>query len=334
MGFYIEMISIGEGDSFFLTLDTLDRKEAHILIDGGNGEKSHKVIDHINQYASGYVDLVIGTHLDDDHIGGLIDVIENVKVGGLVLNTPGTFDRWLQMRSLLKSFEKVVPIQKIEKSLESANNLLEAARRNEVPVQQALTGQSWTCGKVRLVVLNPTRERLEAAWAEEIIEDITNLSKSVFQKYLVEKGEQAPPTSLSNDASIIMELIYDGNFYALFTGDAGAYVIREVTNGKSYQFLKVPHHGSKTGLNEELVKQLSPKIAYIPVGENPHGHPSIETLDLLKKYGATTYCSEKTKDCRKECKGHDFGVLCHMKDKSGRDGWTTVNPKECKNNPQ
>jgi beta-lactamase superfamily II metal-dependent hydrolase len=334
MGFYIEMISVGEGDSFLTTLDDSGGKEAHVLIDGGSGERSKRIIDHINKYASGYIDIVIGSHLDDDHIGGLADVLENVKVGLLILNTPGTFNRWLQIRNLLKSFEKVAPLQKIEKSLEAANNLLDVARRRNVSVQQALSGQPWTCGKVRLEVLNPTRERLEAAWAEKIIEDITILSKSILQKYIVERGEQAPPTSLSNDASIIIELAYDGIPYGLFTGDAGADVIREVTQGKSYPFLKVPHHGSKTGLDEALVRQLSPKTAFIPVGENPHGHPNIETLDFLKKNGSTTYCSEKTKDCRKECMAHDFAVLCHMKDKPGRDGWTTVDPKDCKNNSQ
>jgi len=336
MGFYIEMISVGEGDSFLLTLDTSKNTEAHVLIDGGNGERADMIIDHVKEYAGGHLNLVIGTHLDDDHIGGLIPLIENekIKVDTLILNTPGNFQRWLQLRTVLKSFTKVAPLQKIEKNLESTNRLLEAAKKKKIPVESALSGQSWKCGDVKLVVLNPTKERLEAAWAEKIVEDITKLGKNFLQQYLVEKGEQAPPTSLGNDASIIVELIYKGSFYALFTGDAGTGVIKEVTPGKSYQFLKVPHHGSKTGLDEDLVKQLKPSIAYIPVGENPHGHPNIETLDILKKYGATTYCSEKTKDCRKECKDHDFTVLCHRKDKSSREGWSTVNPKDCKNNPQ
>lgn len=334
MGFYIEMISVGEGDSFLLTLDTSNNTEAHVLIDGGDGERADRIIDHAKKYAGGHLNLVIGTHLDDDHIGGLIPLIEDekIKVDALTLNTPGNFQRWLQLRTVLKSFTKVASLQKIEKSLESANTLLEIANKRRVPVQTALTGRSWTCGEVRLLVLNPTKDRLEAAWAEKIAEDITKLSKNLLETNLVEKGEKAPPTSLSNDSSIIIELIYKENFYALFTGDAGAAVIREVTNGKSYQFLKVSHHGSKTSLDEDLVKQLKPSTAYIPVGENPHGHPNIETLDLLRKYGATTYCSEKTKDCRKECKPKTYTILCNYKDKSLRSDYFIVEPKDCKNN--
>jgi beta-lactamase superfamily II metal-dependent hydrolase len=337
MGFYIEMISVGEGDSFLLTLDSANDQEGHILIDGGDGERADRIISHVKSYAGAHLDLVIGTHLDDDHIGGLIPVIEDeqINVDKLILNTPGNFQRWQQFRTVLKSFAKVAPLEKIEKSLESATTLLEAAKKKKVPVELALAGRPpWTCGDVRLVVLNPTKDRLEAAWAEKIIEDITDISKSAGEKYLIEKGTIVPPTSLSNDSSIIIELIYKGSFYALFTGDAGATVIKEVTNKKSYQFLKVPHHGSKTGLDEDLVKQLKPSTAYIPVGDNPHGHPNIETLDLLKRYGAATYCSEKTKDCRKECKNHDSRVLCHREDKPSREGWSSVDPKDCKNNPQ
>lgn len=158
------------------------------------------------------------------------------------------------------------------------------------------------------------------------------MSKSQNYRDMIEKGEAAPPTSLGNDSSIIIELIYNENPFALLPGDAGAGVIREVTAKKSYQFLKVPHHGSKTGLDEDLIKQLKPKTAFVPVGENSYHHPSIEILELLRKNGATTYCSEKTVDCRKECKAHDFTVLCHHEDKNSREGWSTVEPKDCKNN--
>lgn len=333
MGFYIEMIGVGEGDSFLLTLDTKTGGEAHVLIDGGNGEKSVRIIDHVAKYAGGQLELVIGTHLDNDHLGGLIDIIgSGISVAKLILNTPGTFGKWLQMREVFKSFTKVYPIQKLEKSLQSANDLLEIAKKKGVTVENALAGRSWECGNVQLEVLSPTKEKLEEAWTEKIIEDISSLNKSQAEKDLVEKGLKTPPTSLSNDSSIIIELIYDGKPYALSPGDAGASVIKEATKKKSYTFLKVPHHGSDTGLDEDLIKQLSPKMAYIPVGENRYGHPNLETLELLRKFGATTYCSEKTKDCRKECKAHDFTILCHYEGKILREGWSTVDPKDCRNN--
>jgi competence protein ComEC len=334
MGFYIEMISVGEGDCFFLTLDNPKGDPFQILIDGGNRDQADKIIKHINEYGNGYAELVIGTHLDNDHIGGLIGVIENIRTGKLILNTPGNFEKWLQIRDYIKEFEKVTSIKKLEKGIEAANDLLETAKRKEIVVEHALQGRSWSCEDIKLNVLNPTAQRLEDAWAEEILKSMVNLAEDPSERKLVETEEKAPPTTHSNDASIIMELIYHESPYALFTGDAGAEVIREVTGEKSYTFLKVPHHGSKTGLDEELIQQLRPAWAYIPVGENPHGHPSSDVLDLLKEQGGKTYCSEKTSNCRRECKGHNFEVLCHREDRPGRNGWTPVDPKDCKNNPQ
>jgi beta-lactamase superfamily II metal-dependent hydrolase len=340
MGFYIEMVSVGEGDCFLLTLDDKNGGEAHVLVDGGNRDKSDPAIRHINRYAGGHLNLVIGTHLDDDHIGGLIKVLESLKVDRLILNTPGTFDKWLQIRDYLKTFTKVASITKLEKGISAANDLLQAAKnkRPPVPVERVLQGKYWTCGDVKLNVLSPTQERLEEAWAEEIIENMKALSDereiSRAHRRLVESGKLPPPTTHSNDASIIIELLYNEATYALFPGDAGADVIREVTGGKSYKFLKVPHHGSKTGLDKELITQLKPTTAFIPVGENQHGHPSIEILDLLKDQGIRTFCSEKTKDCRRQCKQRDSVILCHRKHKESRSGFSPVSPKDCKNNPQ
>lgn len=334
MGFYIEMIAVGEGDSFLLTLDHPEGGEAYVLIDGGNRDQGNKVVSHVKEYVQGSLSLVIGTHLDDDHIGGLIEVVNKVSVDTLILNTPGNFERWLQIRDYLKTFEKVTSISKLYRGIEAANDLLEAAKENDVTVEQALQGRSWNCGSVRLTVLNPTPERLQNAWAEEILESMVSLYRNTHERTLVETGEKTPPTTQSNDASIIIELIYNESPYALLTGDAGADVIREVTAGKSYPVLKVPHHGSKTGLDEELIQQINPTWAYIPVGDNPHGHPNTEVLDLLKEQGAQTYCSEKTKYCRRECKPKTHTVVCHPEGKPLREGWSSVEPKDCKNNPQ
>jgi hypothetical protein len=94
----------------------------------------------------------------------------------------------------------------------------------------------------------------------------------------------------------------------LLTADAGADVLREVTAGRSYPFLKVPHSGSKTSLDEHLVRRLAPCTAYIPVGESGYGNPALEILELLRRSGVQTFCSSKTKDCRRDCRlgGYEF----------------------------
>jgi competence protein ComEC len=88
-------------------------------------------------------------------------------------------------------------------------------------------------------------------------------------------------TSVTNDASIVSELIY-GNFKALFTGDATAQVLEKYPL-EPVNYIKVPHHGAKTGLTQVLLELLSPKVAVISVGKNGYGHPTPEILSLLKE---------------------------------------------------
>ena len=105
-----------------------------------------------------------------------------------------------------------------------------------------------------------------------------------------------------------------------------------MTDGKAYEFLKVSHHGSETGMDEDLAVQLRARTAFVPVGDNTYGHPAIEVLEMLHDNGAETYCGERTKHCRKDCPAGGFGNLCHRKDREFREGWSTVDPAKCANN--
>ena len=72
-GFYIDMINVGQGDAFLLTLGG-PQGDATVLIDAGPPSKGETVGEFLGTHAAGHLDLVIGTHLDIDHIGGIRDV--------------------------------------------------------------------------------------------------------------------------------------------------------------------------------------------------------------------------------------------------------------------
>ena len=76
-----------------------------------------------------------------------------------------------------------------------------------------------------------------------------------------------------------------GDFDVLLTADADSRVeLAEMATGllKEVQVLKVPHHGSKTGMLSEWLNMISPKLAVISVGKkNRYGHPHQDALDLL-----------------------------------------------------
>ena len=89
----------------------------------------------------------------------------------------------------------------------------------------------------------------------------------------------------SNRMSLVIKLTKD-DFSALLTGDAYKEELMEAhNNGYSLKsdILKVPHHGSNTSTNEELIDIIAPQYAVITVNKNYHGHPHQEVLDIFEK---------------------------------------------------
>ncbi|MFC5774209.1 ComEC/Rec2 family competence protein [Ectobacillus antri] len=72
----VTFLKVGQGDSTLLSLPN----GKHILIDGGPHEAGEAVIHKLIEKRIKKLDLVISTHPDMDHIGGLIQVIQQVPV--------------------------------------------------------------------------------------------------------------------------------------------------------------------------------------------------------------------------------------------------------------
>lgn len=112
-------------------------------------------------------------------------------------------------------------------------------------------------------------------------------------------ASEAP--AASNDDSIVIR-IGDGAIHFLLPGDIENGVessLSEQHEPLAADFLKVPHHGSKTSSTQEFLAAVAPRVAVISVGEgNPYGHPSPEVvahygedgirLMMTKRDGAVT----------------------------------------------
>jgi beta-lactamase superfamily II metal-dependent hydrolase len=305
-----------------------------ILIDGGGPSDGDAVADFVHTYANGVLHAVIGTHLDIDHIGGLKDVVERCIVQRFFLNRPPDLNRSLS--TLLR--QRLVEHKKsgstwgmLERSLEAVKDLDTALKAKGLMPEPIVAGMGWNIGDVTLRVLNPNQDRLRGAW-DELEGEESESAASMRELGKLLGIEIAPETTAENNASVVLELIYQRVPHALLTGDAGADVLREVTGGKAYSLLKVPHHGSKTGLDETLVAQLQPKTAYISVGDNSYGHPAREILEMLKHSGVKTLCSNKTSSCFSGCPADGFGSLCHRQDRAWHPGYTETDASKCVNN--
>lgn len=95
-------LDVGQGDGQLINFG-----EAQILVDGGRDPKVLSELGKVLAPGDRYIDLVIATHPDFDHFGGLIDVLKTYQVGAVLTNgRRGVADSFAD-------FEKVIAEKKI-----------------------------------------------------------------------------------------------------------------------------------------------------------------------------------------------------------------------------
>ena len=99
----------------------------------------------------------------------------------------------------------------------------------------------------------------------------------------------------SNAASMVLDVSFR-DFSMLFTGDVedeGEKRLIQGLQGKTYDVLKVAHHGSKNSTTEEFLGIVCPKIALVSVGKNNYGHPHAETMRRLRDVGSKVFVTRE-----------------------------------------
>jgi competence protein ComEC len=78
--FQVHFLDVGQGDSILVLFP--DGK--NMLVDGGKREMGNLVVKYLKEQGVKSLDLVVSTHPDADHLGGLIDVLENMPVKAIL----------------------------------------------------------------------------------------------------------------------------------------------------------------------------------------------------------------------------------------------------------
>jgi competence protein ComEC len=139
------VLDVGQGDAVVLRLGA----GAAVLVDGGGvifggadiGERV--VVRALRAMGVWRLPLVVATHADLDHMGGLRSVIEAFPVGELWIGHPDP------ERAVWQALERV-------------------ARRRGIGIREVRRGESAVLGELRLDVLHPTAERLGESNADGV----------------------------------------------------------------------------------------------------------------------------------------------------------------------
>ncbi len=75
---------VGQADSTFIKY-----KDKTMLIDAGNNEDGNNIVKFLKSKGISKLNYIVGTHYDEDHIGGLDDIINNFDIGKFYLSNGG-----------------------------------------------------------------------------------------------------------------------------------------------------------------------------------------------------------------------------------------------------
>ena len=76
----VSFLNIGQGDAIFI--EAPNKKQ--ILIDGGADGTILRELGEVMPFYDRSIDIVVATHPDKDHIGGLVDVVQNFSVDQII----------------------------------------------------------------------------------------------------------------------------------------------------------------------------------------------------------------------------------------------------------
>ena len=264
---------VGQGDGILVQYKT-----QQVLIDGG--KPNGKIVPCLSRYMPFWdrtIEVVLLTHPQLDHFGGLIDVFQTYTVRMFLTNA---LDSDSQEYRVLKSL----------------------VAKSDTRVINPVRGQKIRMGLITLDILNPTKEFLA--------QKTTAASQVPQGEGLGYSTSNADP----NDFSLVA-MVRFGEFDALFTGDIGpkisdqiARIIQE-NEHDPIEYLKVPHHGSKNGLSSGLLEALNPQVAVISSGKkNSYGHPHQEILTLLRDQGVSILRTDENGDSIVETNGRETTI--------------------------
>jgi competence protein ComEC len=116
-----------------------------------------------------------------------------------------------------------------------------------------------------------------------------------------------------NNSSIVFRFDY-GDFNCIFSGDAEIEGWTEIFKKQKNKLedidlIKIPHHGSRTGLNENMTDIMRPDIAIISLGlNNKYGFPHQEILDILAKNKTRVYRTDQDKSINIRTDGKNYEI--------------------------
>lgn len=345
----IDMIDVEDADAFLIHFFDENDNEYVVLVDAGRYTDGEKVAKFIKEtYGKYYVDLAICTHCDDDHYGGLLWMVEDMKnnprtsvdIKELWMNDPGQhcwaddFERRTSNVRTQAQARKVYTLQNGKNFIDVVNTLKNSGNSNAgMMVREVFSDANYFAFDGIIEVIGPSVKYYEdqvvkfrhsmkankttpAANDKDDDDTIEIDNAGNVKSQTLDKA--VPDDNHHNLSSIIFLFKPTKEKKYLFTGDAGEDSFKNLKYESDWDrlknifWLKLPHHGSKRNITCAMINHFRPKVAYA----------------TSKSYG--TWLSKAVVNALKQVKTRVYatnnnGSMLHNKIKD-REGYSTATP--------
>lgn len=303
----VDFLPVGEsersGDAIALRYTTTGSwdDQVVVVIDGGFSDSGQALVQHIQRwYGTSTVDLVINTHPDGDHVGGLRHVLEQLHVRELLVHDPGAH---------LGRTDGL--------ALDAVQGLIELADELGVPRAEPFAGMDLLGGN--LLVCGPSH----AYYGDLLSEQVAGAGRQDTAGYVVKAARAAGAwlraatcrpierltdngtTSPRNNSSVICQVTV-GASRLLFTGDAGQPALEQAADRLEadgvtpdtwpLRFVQAPHHGSRRNVGPTVLDRLLGGQTYQPRGtcfvsaaQGAERHPNPLVVNAFELRGYAVY---------------------------------------------
>lgn len=311
--FTLHAIQATFGDSFILEYGQ-KTSPRYILIDGGpKGVYDSYLKNEIKKIVkSGKLDLVILSHIDNDHVVGLVDLFADIeeqtvnddpkatKVGGLWHNS---FRDTIDMNGDIETQVRAIfSNSSLAATMSAASNMVLGvgegrklailAKRLGIPINGEFGNKSIIADDIeepvllnglKITIVGPTKENLKNLrdeWAKWVQ---THPKKIAADPAVAAMADKSVP-----NLSSIMILVESDSKRILLTGDGRGDHLLEgleraglLDGGRIHvDVLKVQHHGSDRNTNKTFFEKITAS-QYVISADGTYGNPDLPTLQWI-----------------------------------------------------
>lgn len=299
----IEVLQAREGDCIFITIAD-GEKDYIIMIDSGvastyrgfdkrkrsmNGPLKNKIEELRAQHK--VINLLVLTHVDEDHIGGVKEWLADDESAMEMIDTV-----WMNNGDKIDIPDHSSVLHSIAKG-KCLEKMLLAAHKNLV--SQVIKGKVFQIPYGKIVVLTPTvvaHNVIAEKWVEPVLHKIAaDYTKPIKDFLDYEFCEEDSSKTNNSSISFILNV---GDRNDLLLGDADitdvCLALKELGYNKEKPLVcktvKLAHHGSRNNFSDELLELVNVEIFIFSSNGNYYGHPDKDVFArIIDKTSAKEY---------------------------------------------